>query len=59
LSVIKLGFSSNRKKLITNLVAWGFDKKKVSGVLHRLWISENIRWEDLDIEAWCQLIKEL
>ena len=59
LTTIKIWFSSSRKKLVSNLKAWGFQKQKVLDIFKGLKIEENIRWEDLDISQWCHLIQEL
>ena len=59
LTIIKIWFSSSRKKLISNLVAWGFQKHKVLSIFKELEIEENARWEDLDISQWCDIVKAL
>ena len=59
LRFIKIWFSSARKKLIKNLVNWGFDKQKVLEVFEKLQISEGVRWEGIWIEKWCKLVDEL
>ncbi len=59
LRYVKIWFSSARKKLTKNLVAWGLDKDKVLEVFKKLEISEWIRGEGLTIEQWCKLSWEL
>ena len=59
LTIIKIWFSSSRKKLISNLVAWGFQKHKVLSIFKELETEENARWEDLDISQWCDIVKAL
>lgn len=59
LELIKKWFSEPRKKLINNLVKSWFDKSYIMQVFWRLWIWELVRWEDLDIATWCNLIKEI
>lgn len=52
LEVIKKWFLAPRKKLIKNLISWGFDRQKIEDFLCLQWLSENMRWEDGDIEFW-------
>ena len=56
---IKIWFAAARKKLIKNLVAWGFDKDKTLEIFEKLEIAEWIRGEWLTIEQWCNLVWEL
>ncbi len=55
LELIKVWFSSPRKKLIKNLVSWWFDKSKIEEFLCQQWKNENMRGEDGDIEFWIEL----
>jgi len=59
LEIIKIGFSSPRKKLIKNLVSWGFEKKKIEEFLCQQWQNENMRGEDWDIGFWMDLVRKL
>ena len=59
LQVIKKGFSEPRKKLSKNLIKWWYAKQKVWEVFEKLELWENIRWEDLNIDEWIALNKEL
>lgn len=59
LKIIKIWFSSPRKKLIKNFVHWGFDKTLLINVFKELWMDENIRWEVLWIKDWCKLVENL
>ncbi len=59
LRVVKIWFSSSRKKLIKNLENWGYEKSFLIGVFENIWIDLNSRAEDLDIDYWCRLVWEL
>ncbi len=59
LKFIKIWFSSNRKKLIKNLVLWWFKKEILQKIFSDLNISENSRAENLNIEKWCKLSQKL
>jgi 16S rRNA (adenine1518-N6/adenine1519-N6)-dimethyltransferase len=60
ISLIKLGFSSPRKKLITNLaVAGHISKEQLTQLFEQLGISLNARPADLSIEDWAKLEKNL
>ncbi len=59
LDLIKIWFKEPRKKLINNLLKWWYSKEKVLRVFKELWISENVRGEELWIEEWIGLIKLL
>ncbi len=55
LSLIKKGFSQKRKKLITNLSQNGYDKVVLGLLFEKLWLSENIRAEELSLDNWVHL----
>lgn len=58
MSLIKLGFSSPRKKLISNLSATlQLPKSQILTYFAEHHIDENVRPADLDIEEWCALEK--
>ncbi len=59
LEAIKIGFSANRKKLIKNLVNWWYEKEKVLWFFQENDILESIRWEDLSIDIWIELVSYL
>jgi 16S rRNA A1518/A1519 N6-dimethyltransferase RsmA/KsgA/DIM1 with predicted DNA glycosylase/AP lyase activity len=59
LKLIKIGFAEPRKKLSKNLIKWGYSKEKIFEIFQTLDLWENTRWEDLDIELWIALNKEL
>lgn len=59
LKLIKIGFSEPRKKLSKNLIKGGFSKEKITNLFHTLELWENTRWEDLNVELWIALTKEL
>lgn len=59
LKLIKIGFAEPRKKLSKNLIKWWFSKEKISQLFEDLKLWENTRWEDLNIELWIALNKEL
>jgi len=56
--LVKIGFSSRRKKLINNL-AGVFGKKAVLECLKQLGIDLNIRAQELSVSDWVQLSLEL
>jgi 16S rRNA A1518/A1519 N6-dimethyltransferase RsmA/KsgA/DIM1 with predicted DNA glycosylase/AP lyase activity len=59
LKLIKIGFAEPRKKLSKNLIKGWFSKEIVTQVFEKLELWENTRWEDLDIELWIALNKDL
>lgn len=59
LEIIKKWFLAPRKKLIKNLVSWGFEKNKIEVLFHMKGWDENLRWEDLSINEWCILVENL
>lgn len=59
LKIIKKGFWEPRKKLSKNLIKGWYSKEKISEVFIKLELWENIRWEDLNIDEWIALTKEL
>lgn len=58
LSTIKKWFCEPRKLVIKNLVKSGFDKKKVEDIFEKLSISTLSRPENLDINNWCDFVRE-
>jgi 16S rRNA (adenine1518-N6/adenine1519-N6)-dimethyltransferase len=56
--VVKAGFSSKRKKLISNLEAVG-EKNFWKERFIELGMSENARAEDLGLETWLKLAKTI
>jgi len=59
LQLIKKWFSEPRKKLVNNLVKWGYKKELVLAFFEENNFSENVRWEDLNVKMWCQLLEKL
>jgi len=59
LEIIKIWFSSPRKKLIKNLIMGWYDKKKIEDFICLQWKNNNMRGEDGDIDFWINLIKFL
>jgi len=59
LEVIKKWFLAPRKKLIKNLVQWGYKKEKILDFFKKNNIWESIRGEDLTIDIWCRLVSTL
>jgi len=59
LEIIKIAFSSPRKKLIKNLITWGFEKQKIWDFFRENNFDENIRGEDLSVGEWCKLVNYL
>lgn len=53
--IIKKWFSQKRKKLITNLAQNGYAKVSLCVLFEKLWLSENIRAEELSLEDWAHL----
>ena len=59
LEIIKIWFSSNRKKLIKNLVTGWYEKEKIIWFFQENDILEMVRWEDLSIGIWVKLVSYL
>lgn len=59
LEVIKKWFLSPRKKLIKNLISGGYDTDMIKDFFRKKWFSENVRWEDLGIVDWIELVSGL
>lgn len=57
-NVLRIGFSSRRKKLIKNLKNVFF-KEKVDSIWEKLKMAENARAQDLSVEKWQKLVREL
>lgn len=56
LEFIKKVFIEPRKKLVNNLQKAWYEKSKILEIFSLKNIDENIRWEDLNIRQWCDLI---
>lgn len=56
LEFIKKVFIEPRKKLVNNLQKAWYEKSKILEIFSLKNIDENIRWEDLNIREWCDLI---
>ncbi len=59
LKIIKAWFGSPRKKLLKNFDHAWFDKQTIENIFQKIWIDENIRWEDLNIAQWCELVSKI
>ena len=59
LEIIKQGFREPRKKLLKNLLNSGYDKGKILVIFEKLSISDTVRGEELGIEEWIEVVKEL
>ncbi len=59
LGIIKKWFLSPRKKLLKNLTNSGYNINKLLRIFKELEFDKNIRWEDLNIDNWCNLVKRL
>lgn len=59
LDLIKDWFQTPRKKLIKNLLNAWYKKESILYSFDELWVEENIRGEDLDIQKWIELTKYL
>lgn len=57
LKIIKFWFCEPRKKLIKNLIKWWINKEKILDFYKNEELSENLRWEDLDIDMWIKLVE--
>ena len=56
--ILKMWFFFKRKKLLTNFINWWIEKYKILNIFKKLNIDENIRWDSLDIDIWCRIVKE-
>lgn len=56
LKIIKKWFLAPRKKLMKNLIMGWFKKSKIEEYFEEKWFSNNLRWEDLGIDQWCELV---
>lgn len=57
LTFIKASFSNPRKKLISNLVNAWYEKEVYLKKMNEMWFDENVRWEELWINDYIQLLK--
>jgi 16S rRNA (adenine1518-N6/adenine1519-N6)-dimethyltransferase len=55
--VVRAGFASKRKKLSSNLAAWG--RGRVSEIFDSLGLSENARAEDIPVGQWKEMVLRL
>lgn len=53
---IKASFSNPRKKMISNLAQWWYNKQEFLEKLHSLWYTENTRSEELSIQDYISLL---
>lgn len=58
INFIKKAFVAQRKKLIKNLTNAWYEKSHILQVFNKLSIEEWVRWEELNISTWCNLISE-
>lgn len=56
--IIKIAFAQKRKKLISNLSSI-FPKDKLKEIFIQIWLDEEARAEDLNLEKWVELVKKL
>ena len=59
LRIIKIWFSSARKKMIKNLINWWFKKEKILQIYEELNINEWARAESIWIKKWCSIVEKL
>lgn len=59
LEIIKKWFLAPRKKLIKNFENSWLKKDEILIIFSELWIDPWVRWEDLWIEKWCELVLKL
>ncbi len=57
--IIKIWFAATRKMLVKNFTNAGYDKDYIIQLFSELWIKKTVRWEDLDILMWCELVKKI
>lgn len=57
--ILKMGFAHKRKLLIRNLSRTGLDTLEMKEVFKKCGLSEKVRAEDLKVEDWLRLTKEL
>lgn len=58
-AVLKSGFAHKRKILIKNLEILGFAQEKLSKCWNKLGLDDKVRAEDLSIQSWFAISKEL
>lgn len=56
--LVKMGFKSKRKKLISNLSAL-YEKEKLTSAFTKLSLNENTRAEDVQLSKWLELLEML
>jgi 16S rRNA (adenine1518-N6/adenine1519-N6)-dimethyltransferase len=56
LEIIKKWFAEPRKMLMKNLINSWYEKEYIKKLFIQLWIENTVRWEDLNIKQWCELI---
>lgn len=56
--IANIGFASKRKMLVKNLSSV-FDKKKIEEVFDKLNLNKKVRAQELSVEEWVKLAKEL
>lgn len=60
LQIIKTGFSQKRKKLVSNLTNnTKYSKEKITATFEKIWLSAEIRAEDVTLEQWRELGRHL
>lgn len=59
LKIIKMWFVSVRKKLIRNFMNGWYEKAEILSLFHELNIDQWVRWEDLSIEQWVELVSKM
>jgi len=59
LKIIKIWFAASRKMLIKNFTNAWFEKEYIINIFTDLWIDDKVRWEDLDIREWCELVRKI
>lgn len=57
--IIKLWFAASRKMLSKNFTNAWYDKDYIIQLFKDLWIENSVRWEDLNIRTWCELIRKI
>jgi len=59
LKLIKIWFAASRKMLVKNFTNAWFEKDYIIQLFDEMWIKKTVRWEDLNIGEWCELVEKI
>jgi hypothetical protein len=45
--------------LVKNFTNAWYEKEYIMQLFSDLWIEKSVRWEDLDIATWCELVEKI